>query len=91
MKRSNPVINQSIKRTLTGRVVSNKMKDTIVVLVERRVKHEKYGKFIKKTTKIHAHDQGNACGLGDLVMVQECRPISKTKSWSLVEIKEKAA
>lgn len=83
------VVNK-IVRTLTGRVVSNKMKDTIVVVVERRVKHPTYGKFVRKTSKVHAHDAGNQCNMGDLVTVKESRPISKTKSWTLVEIKEKA-
>ncbi len=78
-------------RTLTGTVVSNKMKDTIVVLVERRVQHPKYGKFIRRSTKVHAHDQGNECQIGDVVVVKECRPISKTKTWSLESIKERAA
>lgn len=78
-----------LARTLVGKVTSNKMKDSIVVLVERRVKHPKYGKFIKRSTKIHAHDSGNQSQIGDLVLIKECRPISKTKSWTLVEIKEK--
>ncbi|WP_423063448.1 30S ribosomal protein S17 [Candidiatus Paracoxiella cheracis] len=77
-------------RTLTGTVVSDKMTNTIVVLVERRVKHPKYGKFIRRSTKIHAHDKENQCRIGDLVTIKETRPISKTKSWTLVEIKEKA-
>ncbi len=79
-----------LARTLIGRVTSNKMKDSIVVVVERRVKHAKYGKFIKRSTKVHAHDAGNQSQIGDLVMIKECRPISKTKSWTMVEIKEKA-
>lgn len=78
-----------IARTLTGTVVSDKMNDTIVVLVERRVKHPKYGKFIRRSTKIHAHDKENQCRVGDVVMIKECRPISKTKSWTLVDIKER--
>ena len=76
--------------TLTGTVISNKMKDTIVVLIERRVKHAKYGKFIKRSTKVHTHDQGNKCQKGDIVTVRETRPISKTKGWTLVTIKGKA-
>lgn len=78
-------------RTLLGTVVSNKMTDTIVVLVERRVKHPLYGKFIKRSTKVHAHDAGNTAHIGDVVMIKECRPLSKTKSWTLVEIRERAA
>ena len=77
---------ERMARTLTGTVVSNKMNDTITVLVERRIKHPKYGKFIKRSTKIHAHDKGNRCNMGDLVTIQECRPLSKTKSWTLVEV-----
>ncbi|ABS78022.2 30S ribosomal protein S17 [Coxiella burnetii] len=77
-------------RSLMGTVVSNKMNDTVVVRVERRVKHPKYGKFIKRSTKIHAHDKGNGCQIGDIVTIRECRPISKTKSWTLVKINERA-
>lgn len=77
-------------RTLTGTVVSNKMNDTVVVLVERQVKHPKYGKFIKRSTKVYAHDKGNQCQMGDVVTVRETRPISKTKRWTLVKIREKA-
>ncbi|ACJ19032.1 30S ribosomal protein S17 [Coxiella burnetii] len=77
-------------RSLMGTVVSNKMNDTVVVRVERRVKHPKYGKFIKRSTKIHAHDKGNECQIGDIVTIRECRPISKTKSWTLVKINERA-
>ncbi len=80
-----------IIRTLTGKVVSNKMKDTIVVLVERRVKHPRYGKFITRTSKLHAHDAGNQSHIGDLVTVKESRPLSKTKCWTLLDIKERAA
>jgi len=77
-------------RRLTGRVVSSAMDKTITVLVERRVQHPLYGKFIRRTTKIHAHDEDNTCGRGDLVTVEQCRPLSKTKSWRLIEIVEKA-
>lgn len=77
-------------RTLQGRVVSDKMDKTITVLIERRVKHPVYGKFVKRSTKIHAHDEDNACGIGDLVMVEQSRPLSKTKTWRLVKILEKA-
>lgn len=81
---------ETMARILTGTVVSDKMNDTIVVLVERRVKHPKYGKFIRRSTKIHAHDKENQCRIGDVVTIKECRPISKTKSWTLVDVKEKA-
>lgn len=77
-------------RTVTGRVVSNKMHKTITVVVERQVLHPLYHKFVRRTSKVHAHDESNECGEGDLVMVQECRPISKSKSWRLVKVLEKA-
>ncbi len=79
-----------IKRTLTGKVVSDSRDKSITVLVERKVKHPVYGKYIKRSTKFHAHDEQNTCGLGDVVTIEECRPISKTKSWTLVRIEEKA-
>jgi len=77
-------------RTLTGRVVSNKMDKTITVLIERKVKHPKYGKFIKRSTKLHVHDENNQCQEGDVVMIKECRPLSKTKSWQLHKVIEQA-
>jgi len=77
-------------RTLTGRVVSHAMDKTVTVLIERRVRHPLYGKFMTRSSKVHAHDEDNACGNGDLVRVQQCRPLSKTKSWRLIEIVEKA-
>lgn len=73
-------------RTAIGRVVSDKMMETIVVLVERKVKHPKYGKYITKSTKMHAHDAENKCKVGDFVKIRETKPISKTKSWELVEV-----
>jgi small subunit ribosomal protein S17 len=79
-----------IKRTLTGKVVSDKMDKTITVKIERQVKHPLYGKFIKRSTKVHAHDESNECKMGDTVTVVECRPLSKSKSWQLVEVVEKA-
>ena len=81
---------QQNERTVTGRVVSDKMNKTITVLVERRVKHPVYGKFVRKSTKLHAHDENNECKEGDLVTIAECRPISKSKAWRLVEVVEKA-
>ena len=78
-------------RTATGRVVSNKMDKTITVLVERRVKHPVYGKYITRSSKIHAHDESNQCGIGDTVTVAESKPISKSKTWKLVEVVESAA
>ncbi|MGF1697429.1 30S ribosomal protein S17 [Vibrio kyushuensis] len=78
------------KRTQQGRVISDKMDKSIVVAIERTVKHPIYGKYTKRTTKVHAHDENNTCGLGDKVEIAECRPLSKTKSWTLVSILEKA-
>lgn len=80
-----------IARTISGRVVSNKMDKSITVLIERRVKHPVYGKYVTKSTKLHAHDESNECGIGDWVTVKQVRPISKTKTWALVSIDEKAA
>jgi small subunit ribosomal protein S17 len=80
----------SVKRALTGEVVSNSRDKTISVLVERRVRHPIYKKYIKRSTKVHAHDENNECGLGDVVRVTESKPFSKTKSWALVEIVEKS-
>lgn len=77
-------------RTVTGRVVSNKMDKTITVLVERRVKHPVYGKFITRSTKLHAHDADNSCSIGDSVTISESRPLSKTKTWVLETINERA-
>ena len=80
---------QTTARTLSGRVVSNKMDKTIVVAIERKVKHPLYGKIIKRSTKVHAHDENNECNIGDTVTVVESRPLSKTKSFNLVSIDER--
>ena len=77
-------------RTVQGRVVSNKMDKTITVAVERKVKHPIYGKFIKRTTKLHAHDEANVCNEGDFVSIPVCRPLSKSKNWMLVDVITKA-
>jgi len=77
-------------RTLQGRVVSNKMDKSIVVAIERRVKHPLYGKYMNRTTKVHAHDEENTCREGDLVTIRETRPVSKTKSWALVDVLERS-
>ena len=77
-------------RTLQGRVTSNKMDKSITVAIERKVKHPIYGKYIKRTTKLHAHDETNQCNEGDVVTIRECRPLSKTKTWTLVEVVTKA-
>ncbi len=79
-----------VKRVVVGRVVSNKANKTITVLVERQVKHPLYQKYMRRSTKYHAHDEGNLCKEGDLVSIQPCRPQSKTKSWMLVEVLESA-
>lgn len=78
-------------RTVEGRVVSNKMNKTVTVLVERQVKHALYGKYLRRSTKLHAHDEDNACNEGDVVRVAECRPMSKTKNWQVVEVITRAA
>jgi len=82
--------NQEKLRTLTGRVVSNKMDKTITVQVERLVKHPLYGKYIKRSTKMLAHDEDNQCQMGDLVAITTSRPLSKRKTWTLVKVLEKA-
>jgi small subunit ribosomal protein S17 len=81
---------RNLRKQRTGIVVSSKMDKTITVAIERKVKHPIYGKFLKKTSKLHAHDEQNACNEGDVVRVMETRPLSKTKRWRLVEIVEKA-
>ncbi|MAL99635.1 30S ribosomal protein S17 [Hydrocarboniclastica marina] len=78
-------------RTISGKVVSNKMDKSIVVLVERREKHPIYGKYVRRSSKIHAHDENNQCQIGDVVTIQETRPVSKTKAWKLVNVVERAA
>ena len=78
------------KRTVTGKVVSNKMDKTITVMIERKVKHPVYGKYIKRSTKLHAHDASNDCNEGDIVTVVACRPLSKSKKWMLENIVERA-
>jgi len=81
---------QKTVRTLTGKVVSDKMDKTITVLIERRVKHPIYGKYVKRSTKLHAHDESNQCKIGDTVSIRETRPMAKTKSWTLVEVVSRA-
>ena len=77
---------ESNARVAVGKVVSDKMKKTIVVLIERTVRHPKYGKILKRRTKLHAHDENQVCKIGNTVKIQECRPLSKMKSWVLVEV-----
>ena len=83
-------MSEKVLRTQIASVVSDKMDKSAVVMIERRVKHPVYGKFMKKSTKLHIHDENNECGVGDTVQISECRPISKTKSWKLVKVVEKA-
>ena len=80
----------TVERVLTGKVVSNSRDKTIAVLVERKVRHPIYKTYIKRSTKVHAHDEKNECGLGDVVRVSESKPFSKTKNWALVEVVEKS-
>jgi small subunit ribosomal protein S17 len=77
--------------TVTGRVISDKMDKSVTVLVERKVPHPIYGKYVKRSTKLHAHDENNECKMGDTVSIEECRPLSKTKSWRLVKVLERAS
>lgn len=79
-----------VGRTLIGRVTSDKMSKTITVIVERQVKHPKFGKYIRKSTKLHAHDEDNSSHEGDVVMIEQCRPLSKTKAWRLVKVIERS-
>ncbi len=85
-------MNEEIKvaRTLTGRVASAKMDRTITVVVDRLVRHPVYAKYVRRSSKFHAHDENNECRQGDLVSIQPCRPLAKTKSWRLVKVLEKA-
>lgn len=77
-------------RTVTGKVVSDKMQKTITVMVERRVKHPIYGKYLTRSSKLHAHDEENQCAIGDIVTIKESRPYSKTKAWALVKVEQRA-
>lgn len=79
-----------LNRTLSGRVVSDKMDKTITVLIQRKVRHPLYGKIITRSKKYHTHDENNECHPGDLVLIEECRPLSKTKAWRVVKLVEKA-
>ncbi|HEX6426509.1 MAG TPA: 30S ribosomal protein S17 [Niastella sp.] len=84
------MLERNLRKTRIGVVTSNRMDKTVTVAVERKVKHPIYGKFVKKTTKFHAHDEKNECTIGDTVRIMETRPLSKTKRWRLVEVVEKA-
>ncbi|MFV1972398.1 MAG: 30S ribosomal protein S17 [Thiohalobacterales bacterium] len=78
-----------VARTVTGTVVSDKMDKTVTVMIERKVKHPVYGKYIRRSTKLHVHDEENTCQEGDKVMIEQCRPLSKSKSWRLVDVIER--
>jgi len=91
MTATDKTADQNVQRTLTGAVTSSAMDKTVTVMIERRIKHPVYGKYITRSTKLHVHDEKNECGKGDVVVIEQCRPMSKTKSWSLVSIVEKAA
>src|SRR5581483_4994207 len=80
----------NVRRRLTGRVTSEKMDKTVTVLVERRIKHPLYGKYVARSKKYHAHDENNEFHPGDMVLIEECRPLSKTKAWRVVKLVEKA-
>lgn len=82
-------LTKNIERSIVGLVVSDKMEKTIVVLGERKVKHPLYGKFVRRSTKYHAHDENNSCKVGDVVKIKECRPLSKSKCWTLLEVVSK--
>ena len=84
------MVERNLRKMRIGVVTSDKMDKTITVAVEKKVKHPIYGKFVKKTTKFHAHDEKQECGIGDVVKIMETRPLSKTKRWRLVEVVEKA-
>ena len=93
MSSEQPAMNseqQPSTRTVSGRVTSNKADKTITVAVERLVSHPLYGKYVRRTTKLHAHDENNECREGDTVIIEQCRPLSKTKSWRLVRVVEQA-
>ena len=81
---------ETVKRSQVGRVVSDKMDKTVTVMLERKVKHALYGKYIKRSTKVKAHDETNDCAEGDTVRIEECRPLSKSKAWKVVEVLERA-
>ena len=82
---------EKLQRTLTGTVISDKMDKSVTVSIDRRVKHPLYGKIISRSTKLHVHDETNECNEGDTVVIEQCPPVSKTKSWTLVKVVEKAS
>ncbi|MEM7612343.1 MAG: 30S ribosomal protein S17 [Pseudomonadota bacterium] len=84
-------VNSEKQRRVIGKVVSDKMDKTVSIAIERLVRHEVYGKYIRRTTKLKAHDEANECRIGDTVAITECRPVSKSKSWSVVEVVDRAS
>ncbi len=90
IQESTTLNNESVRRSQVGLVVSNKMDKTVTVRLERRVKHPLYGKYMTRNTKVHAHDAENDCNEGDTVRIVECRPLSKSKSWKVIEVLERA-
>jgi small subunit ribosomal protein S17 len=78
----------SVQRTVTGRVISDTRDKTVTVMIDRQVKHPLYGKYIRRSSKLHVHDENNQCKLGDKVVIRQCRPLSKTKAWTLVQVLE---
>ena len=82
---------RKVQRTVVGRVVSDKMDKTVAVAIERLIKHPVYGKYVRRTSKVLAHDEGNGCKTGDRVAIQECRPISRHKAWRVVDVVERAS
>ena len=91
MMQENTLEQDNSQRTIIGVVVSDKMNKTVVVQVERKVKHPLYGKYVKRFSKMYAHDENNQCHIGDLVLIKQCRPLSKTKRWALVEVLKQEA
>ena len=90
VKATTATADRNLRKTRIGVVTSNKMDKSITVVIEKKVKHPKYGKFLKQSKKFHAHDEKNECGIGDIVKIMETRPLSKLKRWRLVEVVEKA-
>jgi small subunit ribosomal protein S17 len=88
---TNTEVQATAKRTLQGVVTSSAGDKSATIMIERRIKHPLYGKIIKRSTKLHVHDEANECAKGDTILIEECRPMSKTKSWKLVKIVEKAS
>jgi len=91
MSQEELTMTETKQRTLTGVVTGNAGDKSVTIMIERRIKHPVYGKYIKRSTRLHVHDETNECNQGDTIIVEQCRPMSKTKSWRLVKVIEKAA